>query len=147
MNQQDIACASSESGWFSLLTMLIKNMLDNSNADNGQAFLEMTGESLAERFPLVRVQSVAALARQINGRLAQFGWGFVELIPQTQALTIHHFAVPQDEQLLASARWLPAMGAVLCGLYRCWLHAQGGGAAVPMTCAINTDNELIFTYQ
>lgn len=135
-------------GWFDLLSVMINGMLRNAGERESHAFLQQMGETLATRYPLGAVQTVADLEQQINAVLAQFNWGFVDVQPHESAVIISHMALPPGDGQIEARQWRQALGAVLLGLYARWLRDQGGDLSVPLVCE-ETDSEstLNFRYQ
>ncbi|QKJ85127.1 Cellulose synthase subunit D [Paramixta manurensis] len=135
-------------GWFDLFSIMVSGMLENAGEEESHAFLRQTGDDLAARYPLAEARTVQDLETQINLALARFNWGFVEIQPQENALTLLHMALPEGRDELAPALWRRALGAVFSGLYARWLRDQGGHAQVPLSCDAEADASLLlFRYQ
>ncbi|HBU93278.1 MAG TPA: cellulose synthase, partial [Leclercia adecarboxylata] len=68
-----------QSGWFSLIHVMIESMVANVGEAQSRSFLVQMGDSLGERFPLALAHTVGELEAQINARLAAFNWGYIDI--------------------------------------------------------------------
>ena len=107
-----------QSGWFSLIHVMIESMVAN------------VGEA------------------QINARLAAFNWGYIDIDASETAIRIAHTALPIPPEESKQMAWNHAFSAVLEGLYARWLREQGGKSHVSLWREASPSATVIhFRYQ
>ena len=115
-----------QSGWFSLIHVMIESMVANVGEAQSRSFLVQMGDSLGERFPLALAHTVGELEAQINARLAAFNWGYIDIDASEEGLSFRHQGLPVSRDENSQTRWCYAFCAILEGLYSRWLQGQGG---------------------
>jgi hypothetical protein len=115
-----------QSGWFSLLHIMIDSMVQNAGEAESRPFLIQMGDALAGRNPLALARTVGELEAQINVQLARFNWGYIDIEASETAMLIRHMALPVPADEAQQASWNNAFSAVLEGVYARWLRDQGG---------------------
>ncbi|MEG1210381.1 MAG: cellulose biosynthesis protein BcsD [Leclercia sp.] len=138
----------SQSGWFSLLHVMIEGMVANVGEAQSRPFLVQMGDTLAERFPLAPAHTVGELEAQINARLAAFNWGYIDIDASDTAILISHMALPVPAEEATQHAWNLAFSAVLEGLYARWIREQGGKSHVSLWREASPSATVIhFRYQ
>lgn len=120
-------------GWFDLLALMVEGMVSNVGEHESQPFLRQMGHALAEQFPLQPSETVGELEANINGQLARFGWGCVDIATRDTDLTLRHQGLPVSRIAEQQNRWCHAFCAILEGLYAHWMQGQGGKAHVTVS--------------
>ena len=115
-----------QSGWFSLLHIMIDSMVANAGEEESRPFLMQMGDTLAARHPLALARTVGELESQINVQLARFNWGYIDIEASETAMLIRHMALPVPADEAQQVSWSHAFSAVLEGVYARWLRDQGG---------------------
>lgn len=134
-------------GWFDLLTIMIDAMVDNAGEAQSRPFLLQMGTNLAEHYPLSPATTVGELESVINRQLANFGWGFVDIKAENNALLLRHQAIPLARKVEQQRRWCSAFSAILEGVYARWIADQGGEAHVVISPEhVVSFSEIIFRY-
>lgn len=113
-------------GWFDLLSIMIDNMVMNVGETESLLFLRQMGEAFAERFPLPESTTIGELETNINARLEDFNWGYIDINASEERITFHHQAFPLSRDEHSQMRWCHAFCAILEGVYSRWLREQGG---------------------
>lgn len=135
-------------GWFSLLHIMIESMVANAGEGESRQFLVQMGDTLAGRFPLPVARTVGELESQINGRLAIFNWGYIDIEASETAMLIRHMALPVPGEEAQQASWNNAFSAVLEGVYARWIRDQGGKPHVSLWRESSPSTTVVhFRYQ
>lgn len=134
-------------GWFDLLTVMIDGMVRNVGESESLPFLRQMGEAMAERYPLPGSETIGELEANINAKLAEFNWGFIDIEASETGLSFHHQALPVSRDENSQTRWCYAFCAILEGLYSRWLLGQGGGSHVAFSRErLYSVSDVVFRY-
>lgn len=132
-----------------LFLELLFDELHRSAGEGAAGFWQHIGQRMAEAMNIAECATLEDLESVINETLDQLDWGWVNITPEGNNMRICHSACPipgSNQAHLETS--LMAMSALLEGLYKEWLHQQGGEADVPIHC-VKRDvplRECVFHY-
>lgn len=121
--------------WRLFLELIFDELLNNAGQEESSGFWRHIGSRMALEMPIGECATLETLQQSINDRLSELDWGYTNLRADNEKIHICHSACPApgatQERIEIS---LLAMSALLEGLYKGWLHQQGGELDVPITC-------------
>ncbi len=137
-----------QSGWQDMLDIIISGIAENAGDGDRRHFLNLMGSHLARRFPMARAETVGDLEDRLNRLWSGFHWGYVQLRPAQDSLTLLHYAFPAAAAGARESQWITGLAAILEGAYAEWLLAQGGQSHVPLRWLQDSaDGMMTFSYR
>ncbi|PVM78473.1 cellulose biosynthesis protein BcsD [Caulobacter radicis] len=117
-------------------------------ADKGavKRFLCATGERMARRHALPKLETLDELEARLNEILDAMDWGWVQLAVAEDHILITHGACPNVLEDDDERAWPPLMAELLAGAYGAWLAAQGSPGGVT-TCRDPLASPLVFEHR
>lgn len=134
------------SQWSCFLSVFFGELVASAGEEDGSAFLRHIGSRMAAELPLADHQTLEAMEADINRRWQDMNWGEVALAAEGKSIRITHYAYPAPVGANETSISRNAVSAVLEGVYRGWLEAQGGEAGVPLQRVTASSHALEFVY-
>jgi hypothetical protein len=129
--------------WRSFLRGLAVELDVQTDADTRREILRGIGLQMARQLGLVPAASLEALEMEMNGVLAEIGWGRVQvtLMEAERYVVMIHFGLPR----IGSAGEPPGnwLAPVLEGLYHGWMGQQPGAESSFRTGIVACEHDKI----
>lgn len=132
--------------WAPFLTAMADELAAVSDQGAVQRFLRATGERMARRAALPKLETLEDLEARINAVLADMDWGWAQLTAAADHILITHGACPNVLADDDRRSWPPLMAEVLAGAYGAWFAAQGSPGGVT-SCRDPSASPLVFEHR
>lgn len=137
------------SQWRLFLELIFDELHSSAGKEKAAGFWQHIGHRMAETLKIPECDTLEGLENAINETLYRLDWGWVSISPEENKMRIRHSACPVPGSDPSSIEVsLLAMSALLEGLYKEWLHQQGGENDVPISCVSHDVQlrECVFQY-